>query len=131
MSCPKDLRFHSGMKPHYCPDPDFLFLKIGIFTICRPRSYWMTSNLEIIFYSHFGNFRQAARNLFVNSVLKRVTTNNAKNLRRKTAQEFLTGNSAPFLALVGVRSDFSIKLTDSPRTDLRFCGGLTFMKVNQ
>jgi len=53
-------------------------------------------------YSHFGNFRQAARNLFVNSVLKRVTTNNAKNLRRKTAQEFLTGNSAPFLALVGV-----------------------------
>jgi len=53
-------------------------------------------------FSHFGNFRQAARNLFVNSVLKRVTTNNAKNLRRKTAQEFLTGNSAPFLALVGV-----------------------------
>ena len=74
----------------------------------------MTSNLKIILYSHFGNFRQAARNLFVNSVLKRVTTNNAKNLRRKTAQEFLTGNSAPFLALVGVRSDFSIKLTDSP-----------------
>merc|ERR1711971_547704 len=53
-------------------------------------------------FSHFGNFLQAARNLFVNSVLKRVTTNNAKNLRRKTAQEFLTGNSAPFLALVGV-----------------------------
>ena len=55
-----------------------------------------------MFYSHFGNFRNAARNLFVNSVLKRVTSNHAKNLRRKTAQEFLTGNSAPFLALVGV-----------------------------
>merc|ERR1711971_1438521 len=53
-------------------------------------------------FSHFGNFRNAARNLFVNSVLKRVTSNNAKNLRQKTAQEFLTGNSAPFLALVGV-----------------------------
>jgi len=53
-------------------------------------------------FSHFGNFRNAARNLFVNSVLKRVTSNHAKNLRRKTAQEFLTGNSAPFLALVGV-----------------------------
>ena len=78
----------------------------------------MTSNLKIILYSHFGNFRQAARNLFVNSVLKRVTTNNAKNLRRKTAQEFLTGNSAPFLALVGVRSDFSIKLADSLDSNL-------------
>ena len=55
------------------------------------------------FNSHFGNFRQAARNLFVNSVLKRVTNNHAKNLRRRTAQQLLVGgNSAPFLALVGV-----------------------------
>jgi len=53
-------------------------------------------------FSHFGNFRNAARNLFVNSVLKRVTSNHAKNLRQKTVKEFLTGNSAPFLALVGV-----------------------------
>merc|ERR1712156_678909 len=53
-------------------------------------------------FSHFGNFRNAARNLFVNSVLKRVTSNHAKNLRQKTVKEFLSGNSAPFLALVGV-----------------------------
>lgn len=46
---------------------------------------------------------QAARNLFVNNVLKRLTANCNRELGKRTAQELLgRGNSAPFLALVGV-----------------------------
>ena len=52
--------------------------------------------------SSVGSLREVARSLFVNNVLKRVTNFRNNTLRRRTAQELLGGNSAPFLALVGV-----------------------------
>ena len=50
----------------------------------------------------FGSLREVTRNLFVNNVLRRVTNSRINQLRRRTAQELLGGNSAPFLALIGV-----------------------------
>ncbi|XP_046669203.1 serine/threonine-protein kinase Pink1, mitochondrial [Homalodisca vitripennis] len=44
----------------------------------------------------------SARKLFVDNVLKRVTNSLATELRRKTTKQLLSGNSAPFFALVGV-----------------------------
>lgn len=44
----------------------------------------------------------SARKLFVDHVLKRVTNSLASELRRKTTKQLLSGNSAPFFALVGV-----------------------------
>ena len=43
-----------------------------------------------------------ARRLFADNVLKRVSNSTAAELRRRTAKRLLYGNSAPFLAFVGV-----------------------------
>ena len=50
----------------------------------------------------FEGLRAAAHRLFVNNVLRRVTNSQTQGLRRKTTQQLFGGNSAPFLALVGV-----------------------------
>uniref|UniRef100_A0A1B6E368 non-specific serine/threonine protein kinase n=1 Tax=Clastoptera arizonana TaxID=38151 RepID=A0A1B6E368_9HEMI len=42
------------------------------------------------------------RKLFVNNILNRVTNSLAADLRRRAAKQLVFGNSAPFLALVGV-----------------------------
>lgn len=44
----------------------------------------------------------SARKLFVDNVLKRVTNSLATELRRKTTNQLLSGNSTPFFALIGV-----------------------------
>ncbi|GLH13594.1 RAC serine/threonine-protein kinase [Gryllus bimaculatus] len=48
------------------------------------------------------SFHVHARQLFVDTVLKRVTNSLAADLRRRAAKRLLFGDSAPFFALVGV-----------------------------
>lgn len=48
--------------------------------------------------SHFSS----ARKLFVDNILRRVTNSLASELRKKTTKQLLSGDSAPFFALVGV-----------------------------
>ena len=43
-----------------------------------------------------------ARRLFIDNVLKRVSNSTAAEFRRRAAKRLLFGNSAPFLAFVGV-----------------------------
>lgn len=47
-------------------------------------------------------FRSATHQLFVNSILRRVTNAQSSHLRRRAAEQLCHGNSAPFLALLGV-----------------------------
>jgi len=68
----------------------------------RSHSFSAPSLLSSHYLSPIQSLRQAARNLILNNVLRRVTNSGSKELRRRTAQELLGGNSAPFLALVGV-----------------------------
>ena len=65
----------------------------------RSQSVVLYSNEGVSFGS---SLREVARSLFVNNVLRRVTNSRINQLRRRTAQELLGGNSAPFLALIGV-----------------------------
>ena len=52
--------------------------------------------------SRFAGIREAAHQLFVNNVLRRVANSQANELRRRTAKQLFGGNAAPFFALVGV-----------------------------
>ena len=66
-----------------------------------------TRSQSVVLYNNQGvsfgsGLREVARSLFVNNVLRRVTNSRINQLRRRTAQELLGGNSAPFLALIGV-----------------------------
>ena len=52
--------------------------------------------------TRFAGIREAAHQLFVNNVLRRVANSQANELRRKTAKQLFGGNATPFFALVGV-----------------------------
>ena len=86
------LRIFKQQKPSTKnPAPKILDLDPPKFS--RQRSQSFSGPLNTLF---------KARNLFVQNVLRRVTHRNARELRKRTAQELLSGNSAPFLALVGI-----------------------------
>lgn len=50
---------------------------------------------------HFGFLGTHARRLFVDNILRRVTSRLAVDLRRRAARRLVFGDSAPFFALVG------------------------------
>ncbi|KAK2584169.1 hypothetical protein KPH14_006599 [Odynerus spinipes] len=50
---------------------------------------------------HFGFLGSHARRLFVDNILKRVTSRLAADLRKRAARRLVFGDSAPFFALVG------------------------------
>lgn len=52
--------------------------------------------------SPFAGIREVAHQLFVNNVLRRVSSSQNSELRRRTVRQLFGGNSAPFFALVGV-----------------------------
>ena len=61
-----------------------------------------TPNVSQFASKPIASIREAAHQLFVNNVLRRVSNSQTQELRRRTVRQLFGGNSAPFFALVGV-----------------------------
>ncbi|KAI4480650.1 hypothetical protein M0804_010203 [Polistes exclamans] len=65
-----------------------------------PQSQGNITNVSVTSH-HFGFLGSHARRLFVDNILKRVTSRLAADLRKRAARRLVFGDSAPFFALVG------------------------------
>ena len=61
-----------------------------------------SSSQFVLLGKKFTGIREAAHQLFVNNVLRRVSNSQTQELRKRAARQLFGGNSAPFFALVGV-----------------------------